>query len=554
MKAGVTITFLLVAVLAITGPAFGDGWQIEAVDTAGDGGYYTSIALDSGDNPHISYSYENEYYNFDDLKYAYYDGSSWQTEVVDTTADWEYEQYDTSIALDSGDNPHISYFDDSNSDLRYAYYDGSSWQFDAVDTAGYEGVYTSIALDSGDNPHISYFDYINLDLKYAYYDGSSWQTEAVDTAGSGGGYISITLDSGDNPHISYYDGSNADLKYAYYDGSSWQTEAVDTTGDVGRYTSIALDSGDNPHISYCDFTRNRMKYAYYDGSSWQIAGVATEGHVGWWTSIALDSGDNPHISHCDFTNHDLEYTYYDGSSWQFEVVDTAGNVGRYTSIALDSGDNPHISYYDSSNADLKYAKRYTAPADFDLLSPGDGDTVYEPVTLDWEDAEDTQEITYDVRYSTGPTFVTYDEITGLTDSTYTFGLGDLDDLTDYYWKVRAWDGYEETWSGPDDYWSFTVDNSTDIEDDEGNLPKTFALHPAVPNPSDGTTSICFALPRACNVELTLYDVKGRKIMTLAEGTYQPGEYSATASGLSSGIYRDEMNAGEFSDSKKMVVR
>jgi hypothetical protein len=56
------------------------------------------------------------------------------------------------------------------------------------------------------------------------------------------------------------------------------------------------------------------------------------------------------------------------------------------------------------------------------------------------------------------------------------------------------------------------------------------------------------------VELALYDVKGRKIATLAEGTHQPGEYSATASGLASGVYIYEMTADDFSDCQKMVVR
>ena len=97
--------------------------------------------------------------------------------------------------------------------------------------------------------------------------------------------------------------------------------------------------------------------------------------------------------------------------------------------------------------------------------------------------------------------------------------------------------------------------SSDLED--GNTPTTptgFALHPAAPNPSDGSTSICFSIPRTCEVELALYDIKGRKVATLAEGTHQPGEYAATASGLSSGVYIFELTADEFRDCKKMVVK
>jgi len=43
----------------------------------------------------------------------------------------------------------------------------TGWSMEIVDSAGSVGAYTSIALDSGNNPHISYWDSTNYDLKYA---------------------------------------------------------------------------------------------------------------------------------------------------------------------------------------------------------------------------------------------------------------------------------------------------------------------------------------------------------------------------------------------------
>jgi len=50
--------------------------------------------------------------------------------------------------------------------LKYAYYDGD-WHNETVDSTGIVGHYTSIALDSSNSPHISYYDNAKVALKYA---------------------------------------------------------------------------------------------------------------------------------------------------------------------------------------------------------------------------------------------------------------------------------------------------------------------------------------------------------------------------------------------------
>ncbi len=64
-------------------------------------------------NVHISYL---DYTNFD-LKYATGTFGSWSIETVDSAGE---VGMCTSIALDSSDNVHISYFDLTNYNLKYA--------------------------------------------------------------------------------------------------------------------------------------------------------------------------------------------------------------------------------------------------------------------------------------------------------------------------------------------------------------------------------------------------------------------------------------------------
>ena len=254
--------------------------------------------------------------------------SVWNIETVDSDGDVGVFG---SIALDSGDSPHISYFDLTNVDLKYARWTGATWSIETVDSNGYVGWYTSLALDSGDHPHISYHDYANAttknDLKYARWTGSEWSIETVDSNGDVGWYTSLALDSGDHPHISYYNYTNDDLKYARWTGSAWIIETVDSDGDVGQFTSIALDSGDSPHISYYDDTKWDLKYACGDlrqPTYLKLTITPSEAHPGEW--VTLSGRLTPKLANARAQIF-LYYRIYQWKSFSMAITD---QQGRYS--------------------------------------------------------------------------------------------------------------------------------------------------------------------------------------------------------------------------------
>ena len=321
-------------------------WEIMTVDSFGDVGGHSSIATDSSNYPHISY-YDS---TNESIEYARWTGSNWSIETVDFVGP---AVISSSIAIDREDHPHIGYSDGVNRTLKYAEWTGSNWSFEIVDTSGNVSVGASLALDSNDHPHITYslvgFDYT---LMYARWTGSNW---SIETIGSGADIDPLALDSNDNPHLTVINSSNY-LKYMNRTGDSWTYQTLDYLWrSLWGGHSIALDSHGHPHVSYSrGHPAYDLKYVAWNGSAWHSERVDNVGPAGH-NSIDVDSSDNPHISY--FERDKLKYAYWNGSAWHIEIVDSSDYTGLFNSLAIDNYNNPHISYYDGINDDLKYAKK-----------------------------------------------------------------------------------------------------------------------------------------------------------------------------------------------------
>jgi len=114
--------------------------------------------------------------------------------------------------------------------------------------------------------------------------------------------------------------------------------------------------------------------------------------------------------------------------------------------------------------------------------------------------------------------------------------------------------------GPEDRWNFGenflvyVKATTGVKPQSG-LANSFSLYQNYPNPFNPSTTIRFVLSASSQVDLTVYDIAGRAIETLAVGKYPPGTHAVqfNASGQASGIYFYRLRVNDRTFMKKMVL-
>ena len=105
-----------------------------------------------------------------------------------------------------------------------------------------------------------------------------------------------------------------------------------------------------------------------------------------------------------------------------------------------------------------------------------------------------------------------------------------------------------------------VDVLTDLTPVDDTAPNAFALGQNHPNPFNPKTTISFALPEAADVRLDVYAATGQYVVTLADGMMPAGSQQVVWNGtdaagrpVGSGVYFYRLDAGQFSETKKMLL-
>ncbi len=180
--------------------------------------------------------------------------------------------------------------------------------------------------------------------------------------------------------------------------------------------------------------------------------------------------------------------------------------------------------------------------------PEDGADDVDELVVEWSTSERAE--TYNLQLSEDEDF---DELVvdeeGLEDNE--FEIDELDGNTTYYWRIEAHNS--SGGSGWSDVLSFSTAEVVSAEKE--STPDEFALKENYPNPFNPDTQISYTVPEQSEVQLEVYNVLGEHVTTLVNEQQSPGRYEVTfdASNLSSGTYIYRIEAGDFTETKQMML-
>ncbi len=290
--------------------------------------YGFSMATDNQNIPHVTFSCAYDDSGNTYICHAFRETGNWSLDTIDmfigTTGYW-YELFH-SCALDTVDLPGIAYLYRDLLDtlwfIKYAHYNGSGWNTEIVTCdSNFHRLFPldwspSLIYTNDNTPYIAFYRVYGIGadtIKLAHLDSltSQWIIEPVISNPYGGLPISLRLNSQDHPCIAH--GYNAGVAYSWWDGVIWHTEGPGISiGWNGTRIGLDIDNTDNPHIIYLpDPVTGYVGYCNKHNNEWHDYGridstVRTEDSD---VSLILDGNNEPRVCYAfgDYQNIGLRY-------------------------------------------------------------------------------------------------------------------------------------------------------------------------------------------------------------------------------------------------------
>jgi len=404
--------------------------------------------------------------------------------------------------------------------------------------------------------------------------GVSWETDTRLTNNSAYSYIPSISVSGSVVHVVWLDLRDGNWEI-YYNrstdaGISWGADTRLTNHFADSYTPSISVSGSVLHVVWYDNRDNNYEI-YYKRS--------TDGGVSWGADTRLtDNSADSYISSISVSGSVVHVVWADSRDGNFEIYckrSTDGGItwgadtrltnnpaySYYSSVSL-SGSVVHVVWLDNRDGDWEmYYKRSTDggvswEADTRLTN-NPAASSYPSVSVSgsvvhvvWQDNRDGNNEIYYKRSTDGGTSWGVDlRLTSNSAASLYPSVSVSGSVVHVLWQDER-DGNWEIYYKRDPTGSVTGIETIDLE-----IPQQFTLSQNYPNPFNPNTNFSFTIPQSSIVNLTVYDLLGREVALLVNEEKTPGTYTVpwNASGMASGGYVYRIIAGEFVQSRRMIL-
>jgi hypothetical protein len=371
-----TLLIGIIGIFLLSQPISAQTWTADKRLTWTSGWSFTpDIAVDSGNNIHVVWddmtSGNSEIY----YKKSTDGGMTWSTKKLTWNS---VGNSAPAIAVDSASNIHVVWGGMKSGNFEIYHKKstdgGASWTTNRLTWNSGFSWHPAIAIDSSDNIHVVWFDDSSGNYEIYYKKstngGASWITKRLIWNSGHSWYPDMAIDSGDNIHVVWEDSTPGNWEILYKrstnGGASWTSKRLTWNPEFSRHTAIAAGSSNHIHVVWVDGTPINPETFYKKstdgGSTWTTKRLTWNSGGSSHAAIAIDSHNRIHLVWGDTTPGNPEIYYKKstngGSTWTTKRLTWKSGESCYPAIAIDSSDNIHLVWQDENpgNYEIYYKK------------------------------------------------------------------------------------------------------------------------------------------------------------------------------------------------------
>lgn len=307
--------------------------------------------------------------------------ASWRLVALDTTGNIGSS---SSVAVGSNNRVHIAYRDDRQQlpRLRYATClapcaDLTSFRFATIDQSSLGvGIAPQIVVGADGSINITYYDFVSAFLRYAECSAAdcavdgNWSVGTIDNGPFVGRSSALQVNAAGLRQVVYQDSLLARLRYAVCAANctavgAWLASDI-SAGDQGKEPALALGNNGTLFLTYYAASTGDLIYGECLSScslttNWVLTPLATPGLVGQGSQVSVDARNRRQVIYADEGATALRYatcvnTCTNSARWRFGDVQTDVGVVR-TPVAVTRPDNSlQVLYLARGGTTVRFAE------------------------------------------------------------------------------------------------------------------------------------------------------------------------------------------------------